>query len=174
LERACLDRTQVPVSLGMTTAGVRRLVGTSLCVAGAFAPSSHIAQASVNYVGETAQNRLAKVRVGDDGLVEKAKLGWRAGCRKPGARFDSGTKFGPPLDESTPTHFADVGRYISTQAGDIRSRVSVAVRGDLITATEWTGTFSVRIVVHRHGDRLDRCRVRDKSWSATLDTGDRA
>jgi hypothetical protein len=163
-------------SRGVTSAQMTRVIvrgpllaGMCTLIVAGMAPPS--ARAAVNYFGETAQDRDIKVRVGDDGLIDRVKLEWRAGCRRPNRYVQDSTKFLRPMDESTPTHFADTGSYRVRQPGGIRVRIEVAISGDLVAPDRWVGNFEARIAVRRHGHPHDRCSQRGMPWSATLEAG---
>jgi hypothetical protein len=146
-----------------------RTIVVAACAVAAIAlglPGS--AAAETIFRGHTAQDRDMTVRVGDDGLVSKAAIEWRAGCKRPGKRFVNKTVFSGPFDESTPSRFAGEGAYRVRQRHGLRSRVKVEIAGEKISDTEWTGFFEAKVRVRRHGRFLDRCRRREIGWSASL------
>jgi hypothetical protein len=124
--------------------------------------------------GETAQGRAASVVVGADELVRRARVNWRAPCRR--GRYVDRTDFTPPFDASTPDSISDDGVYRTRSPGGIRARVTVALRGRRIFDTahprqeSWRGTLRVQVLVTRNGRYVDTCGVRSLRWRVRLVT----
>jgi hypothetical protein len=122
--------------------------------------------------GETAQGRAASVVVGSDALVRRARVNWRAPCRR--GRYVDRTDFEPPLDVSTPDSIADEGVYRTRSPGGIRARVTVGLRGRRTfdaahpRRESWRGTLRVQVLVTRNGRYLDTCGVRTLRWHVRL------
>jgi hypothetical protein len=114
--------------------------------------------------GETTQGRGVSVRTGDEGEVERVRVGWKARCRN--GSYTSRTYFKVPFDMSGTTAFEDAGSYRSRRLrGGFRGHHRVHVQGTL-AGDRWTGTFRVRTRVTRRGRTVDRCRLKSVSWTA--------
>ena len=75
---------------------------------------------AVKFKGHTNQGgRDITVRVGDDGLVDRVKFHRRLRCQPPLSDFSGTTTHSAPLDESTPTGFADKTRN-TDHGGQVR------------------------------------------------------
>ena len=126
------------------------------------------------FVGRTSQRQVVIVRTAADGHVLRARINWRAGCRRPTYRYRSMTTFIRPFDESTPDRFYDAGSYRERPARGYLARVSVAFRGSRRFdpanpgAESWAGSFRVRAVVRRRGRVVDVCSRRGIRWRARL------
>ena len=128
-------------------------------------PSVTSGAGAVKFKGHTNQGgRDITVRVGDDGLVDRVKFHRRLRCQPPLSDFSGTTTHSAPLDESTPTGFADKTRN-TDHGGQVR--VKSEVTGEKISDTEWTGTAQVKSRFRtRHG--YSRCKTGEIDWSATL------
>ena len=116
--------------------------------------------------GKTEQGRAVSVRTGTDALVNRVRVSWRAPCRR--GHYVSRTLFRPPLDVSEVDVFEDAGTYRTRLPDGYRARHAVFVRGTLGADGRWTGVFRVRTRVSRHGQPVDRCRLRRVRWSAEV------
>jgi hypothetical protein len=114
--------------------------------------------------GKTKQGREVSVRTGADDLVDQVRVGWRAPCKK--GHYVSRTLFEPPLDVSETDVFEHSGTYRKRVPGGYWARNTVFVRGALGADDRWRGTFRVRIRVTRHGEVVDRCRLKRVGWTA--------
>jgi hypothetical protein len=105
------------------------------------------------------------IRTGDDGRVDRVRIGWRARCSE-GGRYSSQTIFVAPLDSSTATAFRATGDYGAKPTG-YQAHIHATVKGSWVAATRrWRGTFSARVRVVRHGEAIDFCRIKQLRWSA--------
>jgi hypothetical protein len=105
------------------------------------------------------------LRVGDDGRVERVRIGWRARCSE-GGRYSSRTIFVSPFDSSTATAFRDTGDYGARPTGYV-AHIHTTIKGAWVADNaRWRGTFSVRVRVVRHGETIDFCRLKRLRWSA--------
>src|SRR5215213_2937696 len=75
------------------------------------------------YKGKTSQGRVATVRTGADGVVNRARLSWRAPCGQ-NIRYTGATVFRPPLDVATGGSFQDGGTYRVRIKGGFRARIT--------------------------------------------------
>ena len=124
----------------------------------------------------TGKSRTVMLTIGDDNLLDTLRLNWvTRRCKLSRSRFQHFTGFRKPYDESTPDAFTDRGSFKVADRGGIRSRVRVRLNGTRSQvdpanpATEtWNGTFAARVVVRRRGRVIDRCRLREITWAATL------
>jgi hypothetical protein len=122
--------------------------------------------------GETAQGRAASVVVGSDSLVRRARVNWRARCRK--GRFVDRTDFTRPFDSSTSDAIRDEGVYRIRQRGGWRARVTVRVAGRRSfdaahpLLESWHGTLRARVIVTHRGRYVDTCRLRRLRWRVRL------
>jgi hypothetical protein len=140
---------------------MRTLAIAAVGVAVVVAPAAADAR---TWRGETSQGRSVSVRTGDDGLVNRVRVNWRAPCRH--GRYVSRTFFAPPFDVAESAAFEDAGTYRSRAQGGYRARHTVFVRGTLGADDRWTGTFRVRTRVMRRGRVVDRCRLKGVRWTA--------
>jgi hypothetical protein len=114
--------------------------------------------------GKTKQGREVSVRTGADDLVDQVRVSWRAPCKK--GNYVSRTLFEPPLDVSETDVFEHSGTYRKRLPDGYRARNTVFVRGTLGADDHWRGTFRVRTRVTRHGEVVDRCRLKGVRWTA--------
>jgi hypothetical protein len=113
--------------------------------------------------GKTKQGRGIVIHTGDDGVVERARIGWRARCAD--GRYSSQTLFRAPLDSATSTTFMDKGSYRGHPEG-YKARIWVRIAGTLDDEGTWSGTFRVKVRVIKDGELVDTCRLRRLRWSA--------
>jgi hypothetical protein len=141
---------------------MRALVAfVAVCAVAAAVPATASAE---TWRGKTKQGRGIVVHTGADGVVERARIGWRARCAH--GRYSSQTIFRPPLDSATETTFMDKGSYRGHPEG-YRARIWVRIAGTLDAASgRWSGTFKVRVRVTKEGELVDTCRLRRLRWSA--------
>jgi hypothetical protein len=140
-----------------------------LLAAAVFAASSALLAAPAHvdaklWKGQTTQGRLASVRTGGDGIVNRVRIRWKATCE--GSTRTGQTLFVPPLDSAAAQAFADAGTSRANLGGGVRSRDTLSVRGTLGANGRWRGTFRLRSVLRRDGDVVDRCRVGPVRWRA--------
>ena len=79
--------------------------------------------AGAKFKGNTDQGLDVTVRVGDDGLVNKVNIENRVQCQQGPAHITGHSTYRAPLDESTPTGFADKKRTTThgrARAGEAR------------------------------------------------------
>jgi hypothetical protein len=119
------------------------------------------ASADIHFRGKTGQNRVTTLRTGDDGLVERFAIRWRAPCERPHYFFTEGTQTTPasPFEEHTRNRFVDVGGYRKRLGDGLRAVFRARTVGNRVSENRWRGVFRIRVRVLR-GDRLiDRCHV---------------
>jgi hypothetical protein len=129
-------------------------------------PSVTSGAGAANFEGSTDQGLPVDVRVGDDGLVNRVRIQDRVRCQPPD-QFQGHSTYRAPLDESTPTSFADKKRSTRHPSG-FRIRVKFEVTGEKISDTEWTGTAQRKFRASKHGHLRLRCNTGEFDWSATL------
>jgi hypothetical protein len=132
----------------------------ALCAAAAVFPAAASAK---TWKGKTGQKRAVVVRTGDDGVVNRVQIGWRARCAN--GNYKSSTVFRQPLDSATTTAFADAGDYRGHPKG-YTARIWVRVAGTLDDGS-WRGTFRVRVRVKKNGKVIDTCRLKGLRWRAS-------
>jgi hypothetical protein len=120
------------------------------------------AAADIRFRGESGQDRLVTLRTGDDGIVERWGIRWRARCERPRFVFVSGTKNLPPLDASTRERFADADTYRERLRNGARAVFNARVAGNRVSERRWRGIFRVRVRVLRGGRVIDRCYLRTR------------
>jgi hypothetical protein len=120
------------------------------------------ATADVRFRGESGQGRLVTLRIGDDGLLERWLIRWRAPCRRPGFVLLSHTINLPPLDLSTPDRFVDADSYRARLRGGQRAIFNARVAGNRVSGRRWRGIFRVRARVFRGGALVHRCSTRTR------------
>ena len=126
------------------------------------------ASADVRFRGKSGQGRLVTLRTGDDGLVERWAIRWRAPCRRPGFFYNTGTQTTPasPFEEHTRDRFVDVGGYRDRIENGLRAVFRARTVGNRVSERRWRGIFRITVRVLR-GDRLiDRCHVGTR-WRVT-------
>jgi hypothetical protein len=122
---------------------------------------------AARYSGETKQGRATSVITGADGLVQRVVIRWRAPCRR--GTYRNRSVFVPPLDASTPDAFNDAWVQRQRNRGGILGRVSVQLSGAHSASPDrWAGTLKVTVKVTRRGRVIDRCRLKNLTWSADL------
>jgi hypothetical protein len=128
-------------------------------------PSGTNGAGAAKYKGSTDQGLDVTVRVGDDGLVNRVNIENRVRCQQGPDHITGHSTYTAPLDESTPTGFADKKRK-TTHPGGARVRAKHEVTGEKISDTEWTGTAQRKIRANGHLSL--RCETGEFDWSATL------
>jgi hypothetical protein len=114
--------------------------------------------------GKTKQGRGVVVHTGDDGHVDRVRIGWRARCAN--GKYSSRTIFAAPLDSASATAFADTGSYRARPTG-YTARIHTTVKGSWVAGSDrWRGTFTVRVRVVKAGEVVDTCRLKRLRWSA--------
>jgi hypothetical protein len=141
----------------------RRLAAAACAAASALVALPAHAEATL-WKGETSQGRLASVRTGTDGIVNRVRIRWKARCQ--GSTRTGQTVFAPPLDNAAAREFTDAGTSRFNLGGGVRSRDTVSVRGTLGDDGRWRGRFRLRSVLRRNGEVVDRCRVGPIRWRA--------
>ena len=91
------------------------------------------------------------VRTGDDGHVDRARIGWRARCDN-GGTYSSRTIFAAPLDSSSATEFDDSGNYRAKPHG-YAARIRVSIEGGRVAVN------TVRPRSDRKSTRLNSSHV---------------
>jgi hypothetical protein len=149
------------------------LLCTAALAAGAVVPAT--AAADKTFKGKSAQNRSVTAVTGDDNVLKTFRINWLTRkCAKSGSRFQHITGFRPPFDLATPDEFSDQGSFTVADRGAIRSRVTMTLTGRHAfdpanpAAENWSGTLKASVVVRRRGKVIDRCNLRQVTWSAAL------
>ena len=124
-----------------------------------------VARAAETFRGKTGQARAVVLTVGDDGRVERVRVGWKARCRRARASFEDTTKVRPPFERSTADGFRATGSYTTRDRGRIRSGITLTVEGSR-SARGWSGTVEATVRVRRRGRAHDRCTLAPTRWSA--------
>jgi hypothetical protein len=129
------------------------------------------ASADTLYVGKSGQGRVAKVRTGDDGRVERFAISWVADCQRPGYVFVSGTQTTPrsPFEVHTRERFVDVGGYRERFRDGTRAVYDARTAGNRVSEQRWRGIFRISVRVLRGGRLLDRCYLRT-GWRVLAQT----
>jgi hypothetical protein len=142
--------------------------GSVLVAIAIFAIPAGAAQADVTFRGRTEQGRLMRVVAGDDGIVKRARIWWRAPCARPGFVFRESTSFVMPLDRTVERYFRDAAppAYRLRDRRGFRFVVSPRISGRKVGPRRWRGTFGVRVVVRKDGRVRDRCAVSGVRWRA--------
>jgi hypothetical protein len=115
--------------------------------------------------GKTRQGRGISIHTGSDGLVSFGKIRYVAPCGD-GLAVRSGVIFVPPFRQSTTSSFVDRGPF-RIRLGKERGRAFSIMKGGLRRSGRWTGTFSIRIRVYRHGNFVTTCRLKRVGWRAS-------
>lgn len=124
-----------------------------------------VAWAAETLRGETGQGRAVVLTVGDDGRVERVRVGWKARCRRARASFEDTTDVLPPFERSTSDGFRGSGTYTTRDRGRIRSTITLSVDGTR-SGGRWTGSVEAIVRVRRRGRAHDRCSLAPTRWSA--------
>lgn len=123
-----------------------------------------------SFRGETSQNRMASLVVGDDGLVTRIRISYSAPCSDPGYRFPNVIRLEPPFDEATEDEVTEKVMVKNRLRGGGNSRQSVTVTAkrsvDDDGAESWSGTFKTRAVLTKNGKRIDVCELKRVTWTA--------
>src|SRR5829696_4275347 len=96
----------------------------AVCALAAALPAT---ASAATWKGKTRQGREVVVRTGDDGTVNRVRIGWKARCAK--GSYKSRTLFMPPLDSATSSTFAEAGSYRARPEG-YRARIWVRIAGN--------------------------------------------
>jgi hypothetical protein len=135
-----------------------------VAMAGLMALAPADALADTLYVGKSGQGRIAKLRTGDDGRVERFAIKWVADCRRPGYVFTSGTQTTPrsPFEVHTRERFVDVGAYRERLGDGSRAVYEGRTVGNRVSERRWRGIFRIRVRVLRGSRLVDRCYLRTR------------
>jgi hypothetical protein len=171
--RARMNRTIVPrgiVALSLAVVLFAAMASSAGAGSGLYlsqgGPSATSGAEAAKFKGSTEQGLDVTVRVGDDGLVNKVTVVDRVRCQPPD-HFQGHSTYRAPLDESTPTSFADKKRKTTHPSG-YRVRVKFEVIGEKVSDTEWTGTAQRKFRASKGGHLRLRCQTGEIGWSATL------
>jgi hypothetical protein len=119
---------------------------------------------AATWKGKTKQGRAVVVRTGDDGAVNRVRIGWKARCGN--GNYTSRTLFSPPLDSATSMSLTHAGTYRARPEG-YQARIWVRITGNRDAGeSTWSGTFRVKVRVSKGGEHVDTCRLRRLRWSA--------
>lgn len=119
-----------------------------------------------NYKGRTSQGRVATLRTGADGIINRASIGWRAPCGQ-NIVFNGKTGWRPPFDAATPDSFQDEGTYRTRAENGERARITATFVGQRDPATDrWSGTLAVKVMVSKRGRVIDTCQLKRLTWRA--------
>ncbi len=133
----------------------------AVCVLAATLPAN---ASAATWKGKTHQGKGVVVRSGDDGTVNRIRIGWKARCGS--GNYSSRTLFLPPLDSATSSTFADAGSYRARPEG-YQARIWVRIAGNRDAGEQtWSGTFRVKVRVSKEGEHVDTCRLRRLRGSA--------
>jgi len=142
-----------------------KIAAVALLSAGLAAAAPAAAEATT-YKGKTSQGRPASISTGADGIVNRARISWRAPCGQ-NRRYQTATVFRPPFDAASGDALTDAGTYRSQAKGGFRSRITMTLTAQRDPATNsWTGTLAVKVQVSRGGKVVDRCEAKRLTWSA--------
>jgi hypothetical protein len=143
---------------------MRQGVLTGVVFLGLLAGLAGAAQADVRFTGKSGQGRTVNLRTGDDGLVRRFAISWRADCRRPGYAFVSGTQTTPasPFEVSTPDRWVDAGGYRERLSGARRAVYRARSVGRRVSDRRWRGIFRITVRVFRRGRLIDRCHLRTR------------
>jgi hypothetical protein len=144
---------------------MRARVGAAACTAAATLLLVPAADAAT-WRGKTEQGRSVVVVTGADGLVSKVRIRYRARCTDDKG-YKAGVAFLPPLDESTPTAFADGGVIKWRIKGGERAKGRTAIQGGLRSSGRWTGRFRIRVRITKNGRYVATCRSGLIGWRAS-------
>ena len=120
------------------------------------------ALADIAFRGKSGQDRLVTLRTGDDGLLLRFAIDWRAPCRRPGFGFSNRTAFRPPFDAVTRDRFVDAGPIRGPIGNGLRAVSQVRTVGSRVSESRWRGIFRARVRVLRGGRLIDRCYKRTR------------
>jgi hypothetical protein len=142
----------------------RRRVLAGVVLLGLMSGGVETAQADTRFTGKSGQGRTVHLRTGDDGLVLRFSISWRADCRRPGYVFDSGTQTTPasPFEVSTPDRFVDVGGYRERLPGRTLAVYRARTVGKRVSERRWKGIFRIRVRAYRRDRLIDRCYLRTR------------
>jgi hypothetical protein len=137
---------------------------TGVVLLGLLTGATGVAQADVRFTGKSGQGRTVNLRTGDDGLVQRFALSWRADCRRPGFAYQAGTQTRPasPFEVHTPDRFVDVGGYRERLRGNRRAVYRARTVGNRVSDRRWRGIFRIRVRLYRGNRLIDRCYIRTR------------
>jgi hypothetical protein len=126
---------------------------------------------AASFRGETSQKRLASVMVGPDGLITRIRISYSAPCASdPKYRFANVLRLEPPFATSTTDELNETVKLSDRLSGGGRSRQTATVtahRSVDASGESWRGTFKTTVVITRGGKRVDTCRLKRVTWTAT-------
>jgi hypothetical protein len=120
------------------------------------------ASADIRFRGKSGQDRAVTLRTGDDGLLKRFGIAWRAPCQRPGFFYRHSTKHLPAYDELTRDRFVDADDYRERFDDGIRAILSARVSGTRVSERRWRGIYRIRVRVFRGSRQIDRCYLRTR------------
>ena len=120
------------------------------------------ALADIPFRGKSGQGRLVTLRTGDDGLLLRFAIDWRAPCRRPGFQFTNRSAFRPSFDSVTRDRFVDAGPIRGPIGNGLRAVAQVRTVGNRVSESRWRGIFRASVRVLRGGRLIDRCYKRTR------------
>ena len=120
--------------------------------------------------GETSQERMASMVVGQDGLVSRIRISYSAPCSDPRYRFPNVLRIEPPFETSTTDDVTETVTLREKLSGGGRSRQTATITAhrtvDASGEESWSGTFKTRAVLTKGGKHLDTCELKRVTWTA--------
>jgi hypothetical protein len=125
-----------------------------------------------SFRGKTSQKRFASVVVGVDGLITRIRISYSAPCTSdPAYRFANVLRLESPFMSSTTDELDETVKLSDRLSGGGRSRQTATVTArrtvDADGGESWKGTFKTKAVLTRRGKRVDTCRLKHVTWTAT-------
>ena len=117
--------------------------------------------------GKTRQGQPVSVRTGADGVVNRARIEFKARCND-GKGFERGVVFLPPLDATATNAFQDEGviKWTFTKSRE-RAKGRTSIDGGLRSSGRWTGNFRLRVKIRKNGRVIATCRTGRVGWRAS-------
>jgi hypothetical protein len=127
---------------------------------------------ATSFRGKTSQKRFASVVVGRDGLITRIRISYSAPCSSdPAYRFPNVLRLEPPFMTSTTDQLNETVKLSDQLSGGGRSRQTATVTARRSVnaggVESWKGTFKTTAVLTRGGKRVDTCRLKHVTWTAT-------
>ena len=151
--------------------------GTAVAIAGIVAGATAAVAVAVppppssQLTGDTSQTAIRHhgVEVDTDaaGHVSPVYIQWQAKCKAKGKFWTSTTKIanknGIPQQGDV---FKLTHSYTANAGGGIKGRITFKLAGQFTDNDNANGTWSAKVIVKRHGKKIDSCKTPRITWTA--------
>jgi hypothetical protein len=128
---------------------------------------------SGTFAGNTSQtslkNHAVEVDTDANAHVSRVIIDWQAKCKVKGKFWTSRTRVtagANGLPQSADA-FAYKHGYTAKAGAKIKGKITYSLAGQFSDNDNAAGTWSAKVVVRKSGKKIDTCKLRKITWSAT-------